>query len=398
MNLVARWFPPAAFPFPFPPHKNPSVHPRPNLLIARRANARVRIGMPRSASPPAPMLATAGSLPADPGAYAFEYKWDGMRVLAFCAGGRVRLVSRNGNDVTARFPELAGLCGALGGRAAVLDGEVVALDRRGRPDFGLIQLRMGLLDDVEVRRRAEDTPVRYFVFDLLELDGKGLARRPFRERRALLESLSLDGPHWAVPPSHPGEGAAMLEVSRAMGLEGVVAKRLDSPYRPGERSLEWIKVRNRMRQEFVVAGWSEGQGARAGMFRALLLGVRLRPGAPLTYIGRVGSGFKAAEVERLTRQLKALARFDPPLASTAGIDLATVHWVEPVLVLEAEFSGLARGGVLRQASFKGLRGDKHPDEVVWEQAEAPQPTTDDNDEEVTPWQGLSGADPSVLAS
>jgi bifunctional non-homologous end joining protein LigD len=351
--------------------------------------------MAASPSQPAPMLATAGLLPPDPDRYAFEYKWDGMRAVASCSGGRVRLVSRNGNDVTARFPELRGLASALGGRDAVLDGEIVALDGRGRPDFGLMQLRMGLLDQAEAERRAQAGPVRYFVFDVLELDGRSLARRPFRERRAVLESLGISGPNWTVPPSHVGEGAAMLEVSRAMGLEGIVAKRLDSPYRPGERSPEWVKVRNRMRQEFVVCGWSEGQGSRSGMFRALLLGVRLKPGGPLAYVGRVGSGFKGAEVERLTRRLKAIPRFDPPLASTAGIDLATVHWVEPVLVAEVEFSGLARGGVLRQASFKGLRSDKRPEEVVWEQAEPPQAAAG---KEVTPWQGLSGADPSVLAS
>jgi bifunctional non-homologous end joining protein LigD len=329
-----------------------------------------------------PMLSVAGPLPADDSGFAYEFKWDGMRVLVAVepgpvgGAGRVQAISRNGNDATARFPELAGLPKALGRTGAILDGELVVLDERGRPDFGLMQTRMAQSDAHEIRRSMATHPVQFLAFDILALGGKDLTKRTYAERRATLEALGLRSSQWAVPPYQTGSGEVVLEASRDLNLEGVVAKRLDSPYLPGVRSPHWVKVRNRNRQEFVVGGWTPGEGSRGGTVGSLLLGVYGSPLGPrkLHYVGRVGSGFKDADLALLKRRLGELARdadpfhpFDP--------EGARPRFVKPELVCEVEFSGLANHRVLRQAAFKGLRSDKPAKDVVWEQAD------------VVPWDG-----------
>jgi bifunctional non-homologous end joining protein LigD len=323
----------------------------------------------------APMLATAAELPADGTGFGYEFKWDGMRVLVAVHGakagaGRIEAVSRNGNDAAARFPELQGLPKALGKVDTILDGELVVLDERGRPDFGLMQSRMAQSDAAEIRRSMATHPVQFLAFDVLAMGSKDLLRKPYTERRELLQGIGLHSQHWIVPPYQTGPGQVVLEASRDLGLEGIVAKRLDSPYLPGVRSPHWVKVRNRNRQEFVVGGWTEGEGSRGGTVGSLLLGVYGSPlGArKLHYVGRVGSGFKDADLALLKRRLGELARdaspfhpFDP--------EGAKPRFVKPELVCEAEFSGLANHRVLRQAAFKGLRVDKAAKDVVWEQAD-----------------------------
>ncbi|MCU1489155.1 MAG: polymerase LigD, ligase domain protein, partial [Acidimicrobiaceae bacterium] len=240
-----------------------------------------------------PMLAESGQLPNKDEGWAYEFKWDGVRAIAFVDGGRVRALSRNDKDLTASFPELRGLGEHLGSRAAVLDGEIVALDPSGRPSFGRLQQRLHLGSASEVARRARDFPANYFAFDLLYLEGRSLLSEPYDERRQLLEGLELSGDSFVTPPTFRDRpGADVLAAAREGGLEGIVAKRKDSPYRPGQRSGEWIKVKNFRTQEVVIGGWTEGKGGRSGSLGALLLGL---PGPEgLQYVGKVWTGFDEA--------------------------------------------------------------------------------------------------------
>jgi len=323
-----------------------------------------------------PMLARVGDLPGDDDAYGFEIKWDGVRALLYSEGGSVRLVNRNLVDVTSRYPELRELGRTLGARAAVLDGEVVAFDDDGRPDFGRLQRRMHLASDSAVRRVAGSVPVVYMIFDLLYLDGRSVTSLAYRERRELLEGLELSGSLWRTPAYHSGDGRAVLTASRDQGLEGVVAKRLDSRYEPGRRSAAWVKVKNNRRQDFVVGGWKRGEGGRSGHLGALAVGYHdVTPaeaearGEPqrLVYAGNVGTGFKHDDLVRLGRRLDELGRDTSPFDGRQPA--RTTVFVEPRLVAEVEFLELTRTRTLRAPSYKGLRDDKDAREVVLEVVE-----------------------------
>ena len=313
-----------------------------------------------------PMAATLLSkgMPAPDDAYAYEFKWDGVRALTYVRNGQVCVQSRNLLDVTAQYPELTGVGEKLGGRTAVIDGEIVALDKKGRPSFQLLQGRMHVGSRAEVQRRMAETPVAYLVFDVLYLDGKSTMRLPYTERRALLESLPIAGPCCQVPPSTPGDGAAVVEASKRTGLEGVMAKRLDSIYEPGKRSRAWLKVKNHRRQEFVIGGWTTGEGRRAGSIGALLLGYY--DDGNFTYAGHVGTGFTDKLLDELRKEMKPLERPDSPF-DTQTPRLKNPTFIEPKLVGEVEFSEWTRDGTLRQPSFKGLREDKDPRAVVREE-------------------------------
>jgi bifunctional non-homologous end joining protein LigD len=315
-----------------------------------------------------PMLARLSDLPPEDGGWAYEIKWDGVRAVAYVESGTLRLESRNLNDVTARYPEVGSLPDALAGRDAVLDGEVVAFDEHGRPSFERLQGRMHLTSGVEARARR--VPVAYVAFDLLWLDGEDLMRRPYSERRERLESLGLEGPAWRVPAYSTGNGEGLLSASAAQGLEGIVCKRLDSVYEPGRRGGTWLKVKNTRRQELVIGGWLPGAGRRSGRLGALLTGYY--EGGDLRLAGKVGTGFDDRELDRLQALLAQRARATTPFAGRQPERGA--HFVEPDLVAEIEFTEWTRQNMLRHPSYKGLRDDKRPLDVVLEKAEDPTAT------------------------
>jgi len=331
------------------------------------------------------MLATPATMPPESDEWAFEIKWDGVRALALVEDGAVRISSRRGEDASHRYPELTGLAEALDGRSAILDGEVVAFDAAGRPSFQTLQRRMGLSRPETISRRSQEIPVSYVAFDLVHLDGESLTPEPYERRRELLAALGLDADHWRAPAHRIGDGAAFLDAARAQGLEGIVCKRLGSPYRPGRRSADWLKVRARLRQELLIGGYMPGEGGRTGSVGSLLVGYWDRTveeaastgsSQRLVYAGGVGTGFTDEMLKRLRGLLEPLRADD--LAFELGEDPREKYkgrsrargagpvWVEPLLVCEVEFTEWTHEGTLRQPSFKGLREDKVPREVVRE--------------------------------
>jgi len=314
-----------------------------------------------------PMLATPGALPSDKNQsqWAFEMKWDGVRAVTYVDGGRPRVMNRNDRDITKSYPELGGMAESLGSLQVVLDGEIVALDASGRPDFGLLQQRMHVQSASQIRDLVNRVPATYLVFDVLHLDGRSLLEVPYGERRELLESLGLEGPRWAVPPAFPGDGAAALATSKAQRLEGVVAKRRDSRYYPGRRAPAWVKVKTFHTQEVVIGGWTAGSGRRSGTIGSLLIGIP--DGEGLAYAGHVGTGFTDAMLTDLSRMLEPLARATSPFTGDLPrTDARDAAWAEPRLVGEVAFGEWTRDGRLRHPSWRGLRPDKTPAEVVRE--------------------------------
>jgi len=325
-----------------------------------------------------PMKAVTADLPREDGGWGYEVKWDGMRVLAYVNDDRpeaapLRLLSGRGREITNGFPDLADLAAHLAGHRAVLDGEVVAFDEMGRPDFGRLQRRMHVASVAEAQRRAERVAVTYVMFDLLHLDGSDVSGLPYVQRRHLLSELVEATAAWSVPAHQEGDGAALLEAVRGRELEGIMAKRLESTYEPGRRSPAWRKVKVRNRQEVVVGGWTLGSGHRSERPGALLVGVvpnhRVGTGGPITlrYAGKVGTGFTDAELTRLLDRLNGLAAdrcpFDPrppPAISRAA------RWAHPELVAEVTYGEWTADDHLRHPSYVGLRTDKDPAEVVRE--------------------------------
>lgn len=310
-----------------------------------------------------PMLATPGALPSDDDNWAYEVKWDGVRALLAVEGGRLTVTSRNGNDVTASYPELRGLGLQLGARQVLLDGEVVAFNPEGRTDFGMLQARMHVGKPSAALLRS--TPVQFLAFDLLHHEGRSLLKQPYDERREALEALGLEGEHWQVPPAFRGGGAAVLEATKAQGLEGIVAKRRDAPYQPGRRSDSWLKVKHIRRTSAVIAGWKPGEGGRTGRIGSLLLGVQGPSG--LEYAGHVGTGFTGATLKKLGDLLEPLRRDDSPFATAVPREFAkSALWVDPELVAEVDYTEWTKDGRLRHPSYKGLRDDYDPKDVVRE--------------------------------
>lgn len=309
-----------------------------------------------------PMLATPGKLPpvAQDARWAYETKQDGQRVVAYLEGdGSVLLRARSGEDITAAYPELRPLGAALGRTAAVLDGEVLALDERGRADFQLLQSRMGLAHAPgKAARQATKVPVHLVLFDVMHLAGQDITGLPYTRRRGLLEELGLGGAHWSTPAALVGHGEEALRATVEHGLEGLVCKRLDSVYEAGVRSRAWIKIRNMRSEDVLVGGWLPGKGRLQGLPGAVLVGQRAA--GRLRYVGGVGTGWSEAERVRLAELLRAaetdVCPFDP-VPHVAG-----AHWVVPRLVGEVRFSTRTRAGMLRQPSWLRLRPDLAPED------------------------------------
>ena len=340
-----------------------------NWLIHRMKDTEPAATAPVAEKMPAlvrPMLATLSHLPDNDDAYAFETKFDGVRAIAYVHKGQLRLLTRNDADVTASYPELEGLATALGKVDAILDGEIVALDRTGRVSFEALQPRMHLRDTRQVHKLAEQSPVSYRIFDLLHLDGHATTALPYTQRRELLQSLDLNGPQWTTPPYQRGGGAQALARAVKEQTEGIVAKRLDSVYLPGKRSPAWLKVKNIRTQEVVVGGWRPGQGARADTIGSLLLGIPGEGG--LTYVGQVGTGFTREMLAELQRQFAGRTRSTSPFAGALpGREVKDAHWVTPRLVGEVAFTEWTRDGRLRHPAWRGTRPDKAAEDVVLEQ-------------------------------
>ena len=300
-----------------------------------------------------PMLATHGSVEKLKAAqWAFEAKWDGYRLLVDADHGQLRLRSRNGRDLTAEFPQLRSLATGLSDHRAVLDGEVVALDESGVPSFS------------EMQNRARATRIEFRAFDLLHLDGRSLLRATYRDRRKLLETLASAG-GLNVPDLLPGDGAEALDYSRKQRWEGVIAKKLDSTYQPGRRSASWIKDKYWSTQEVVIGGWRAGEGGRTSGIGSLLIGI---PGADgLHFAGRVGTGFTERDLANLKKTLAPLRTDESPFdARLSTQDAKGVTFVKPTLVGEVRYSEWTSDGRLRQPSWRGLRPDKAPGDVVRE--------------------------------
>jgi bifunctional non-homologous end joining protein LigD len=321
-----------------------------NWLIVRKRDALSDRRKPREYKP---MLATPAETVPPGSEWLFEVKWDGYRAIAYLRGGEAKLVSRNGNDLTERFRGIANaIPRTLKTPDCVLDGEVCALDEQGRPSFSAMQ------------QAKPGTPIVYEVFDVLEVDGDPLVDLPLQERRKRLAKL-LDRRNTTVRLSETFEdGEGLLEAAKQQHLEGIVAKRVDSPYRQARRTRDWLKVKTHGRQEFVIAGYTKGQGRRTGRFGSLVLGVWR--GEELVYAGNVGTGFTDRVIDELLAKLRPLEQKESAFAvvpKMPKVRRADVVWVRPELVCEVEFVEWTHDGRLRAPSFQGLREDKQPREV-----------------------------------
>jgi len=315
-----------------------------------------------------PMLAESIDEPFDGDEWLFEIKWDGYRAVAFIENGKVRLVSRNQNDLTARYPELKDMAAFIKAKNAILDGEVVALDEDGRASFSLMQQRTGFRPGGHRGAANADVPVLYYAFDLLYLDGYDWRHMPLEDRKRKLESMVVAGDALRYSDHYEAHGKALFEIARQKKLEGILAKKKASFYEE-RRSREWLKIKIRHRMECVVGGYTEPEGSREH-FGSLVLGLYDKQGR-LIHVGQVGSGFDQKLLDEISKQLKKIETKKNPFYGEVEA-LRKVNWVKPQLVAEVEYAewtdGTSEGSgpKLRAPVFLGLRDDKDPKECVLE--------------------------------
>lgn len=308
-----------------------------------------------------PMLGQSGPLPASSEGWGFEFKWDGVRAMAYWNGRSARLQSRTLADITFRYPELHDLGSHLGVNA-IFDGEIVAIDERGRPSFSRLQQRMHVDKPASLRARS-GIRVYYYIFDLLHFNGQTLLNRTYEDRRADLESLKIEHAFTRVPPGYRGEGRDILAVAREHGLEGVMCKRLDSLYRPGRRTGEWRKVKVVNSREFVIGGFKyvRGDTHRVGSLQLGAYDADLR----LRFVGGTGTGFSAQDHRILLSRLEPVRQPHSPFADE--VDARDIVFVRPQYVAEVEYRRWPEGGQVQQAAYKGLRADKPAQDVTLEE-------------------------------
>jgi bifunctional non-homologous end joining protein LigD len=344
-----------------------SVPPVVNALPSSQASsAGVKRPMPTTIHP---MLATPVDEPFDGAEWLFEIKWDGYRAIAFIEDGKLRLVSRNQNELTQRFPELKDLPKSVRAKSAILDGEVVALDDEGRASFSLMQQRTGFRPGGRRGAAKADVPVLYYAFDLLYLDGYDLRKVALEERKRKLASVLVSGDSVRYSDHYEKQGKALFEMARAKGLEGILAKKRDSIYQE-RRTSEWMKIKITRRLECVIGGYTEPEGSRAH-FGSVVLGLYDKQGR-LIHVGQAGSGFDQQSLDEVWKLLKKLETRKNPFHGEVEA-LRKVYWVKPELVAEIEFAewtggtSAGSGPKLRAPVFLGLRDDKDPKDCRLEQ-------------------------------
>ncbi len=334
-----------------------------NWLIFRSTRAGA---LPSKPMPPVlqPTLATPGGKPFDDAKWIFEVKWDGVRTFAYLGNGKTRLVSRRGREVNDQYPELLEMHELLSGDNALIDGEIVVLERDGRPSFERLQQRFTVSKPSQAVLKAN--PVLFIAFDILWLDGESLVDRPLEERLETLHRMLVPGPRVQNSVTIEREGKKLFAEVKKRGLEGVIAKRKGSTYKPGRRTKDWIKIKAVNRQDCVIVGWSPGEGRRGGNVGALLAGVY--KDGKLLYAGHIGTGFTEKTLKMLTEKLAPLETDKPPVPvpPKEEVDVSHVHWVQPELVAEVEYLAFTSQFRMRAAVFKGLREDKAPEDCVYE--------------------------------
>lgn len=310
------------------------------------------------------MMAVSADDPFDDPGWGFEPKWDGVRAIIHVTDQGVTLVSRNGNDVTAAYPEAQVLTGVV--RAGtVLDGEVVAFEE-GRPSFGRLQSRMHVRDARRIRQLTVSVPVVLMLFDFLVDAATPVMGEPLLERRARLESVVVDDAAVQISPQVIGQGTALFDAAKSQRLEGIVAKRLDSPYVPGKRSPLWRKIKVVHEVDAVIVGWRPGSGGRSGAIGSLAVAL-FEPEGVLRYVGSVGSGFDQRSLVAMSEILSHYESDQPPLDTSTINDSASINWVRPKLVAVVEYREVTGAGHLRAPVFKGMRSDKAPEECTIDQ-------------------------------